>query len=100
MFWDLNEELKWNTTSLKSQQLIEQSGNEQVVRFFCKFRMILVSSYLIRFIKKERRTLQSLFPLMFFIEEPSKNGTTMNCRSSFELTLVGITLSSLGESLK
>jgi LSD1 subclass zinc finger protein len=31
VFWDLSEELKWNTTSLKSNTIIEQSGNEQVV---------------------------------------------------------------------
>jgi len=31
VFWDLQDELKWNTTSLKTNELIEQGGNEQVV---------------------------------------------------------------------
>jgi len=31
VFWDLQDELKWNTTSLKTNELVEQQGNEQVI---------------------------------------------------------------------
>jgi len=31
VFWSLEEELKWNTTSLKTNELIESNGPEQVV---------------------------------------------------------------------
>jgi len=31
VFWDLQEEMKWNTTSLKTNELIESSGAEQLI---------------------------------------------------------------------
>jgi len=31
IFWNLQEELKWNTTTLKTTQLIEENGDQQVV---------------------------------------------------------------------
>jgi len=31
VFWDMQDELKWNTTSLKTNELVDQNGNEQVI---------------------------------------------------------------------